>query len=230
MPKTHTIRLARRNGATTINLAQRRTWYAEGDAGDQQQQQQSQGDANLPTTIEGWQKLAEAREKRIREREEQINSLKAQYTGANERLTAIERAQQERLAKQGDFETLAQQRAAEVESLKPFAQRTSELEAVIREDNEAIIKSIPEQMRSIIPTDYPPEKLKRWLTTNMTLLSKQPAPNYDAGAGLGSGSSGMAIKLTEDEKQMAKMAGMTEKEYAEYKSKKGQPIAGKPPK
>jgi hypothetical protein len=218
MPKTHTIRLARRNGATTINLAQKRLWFAEGDAGDQQQQQ-SQGDANLPTTIEGWQKLAEAREKRIREREDQINSLKAQYTGANERLTAIERAQQERLAKQGDFETLAQQRAAEVESLKPFAQRTSELEAVIREDNEAIIKSIPEQMRSIIPTDYPPEKLKRWLTTNMTLLSKQPAPNYDAGAGGGGGGS-QPVKLSPDELAMAKRVGVTPEEYLKAKNRK----------
>jgi hypothetical protein len=220
MPKTHTIRLARRNGATTINLAQKRTWYAEGDAGDQQQQQ-SQGDANLPTTLEGWQKLAEAREKRIKERDDEVKSLKAQYTGANQRLTAIEQAQQERLAKQGDFETLAQQRAAEVESLKPFAQRTSELEAVIREDNEAIIKSIPEQMRSIIPTDYPPEKLKRWLTTNMTLLSKQPAPNYDAGAGVGGGggNNGSTPKLTADELDVAKRMGMSAEDYAKAKSK-----------
>lgn len=218
MPKTHTIRTARRNGATTINLAQKRTWYAEGDAGDQQQQQ-SQGDANPPTTIEGWQKLAEAREKRIKERDDEVKSLKAQYTGANQRLTAIEQAQQERLAKQGDFETLAQQRAAEVESLKPFAQRTSELEAVIREDNEAIIKSIPEQMRSIIPTDYPPEKLKRWLTTNMTLLSKPPAPNYDAGAGLGNGGS-QSAKLTQDELAMAKLVGVTPEEYLKAKNRK----------
>lgn len=218
MPKTHTIRLARRNGATTINLAQKRLWFAEGDAGDQQQQQ-SQGDANLPTTIEGWQKLAEAREKRIKERDDEVKSLKAQYTGANQRLTAIEQAQQERLAKQGDFETLAQQRAAEVESLKPFAQRTSELEAVIREDNEAIIKSIPEQMRSIIPTDYPPEKLKRWLTTNMTLLSKQPAPNYDAGAGGGGGGS-QPVKLSPDELAMAKRVGVTPEEYLKAKNRK----------
>jgi hypothetical protein len=232
MPKLYAlIRTARRSGATTINLAKRRTWYGEGDGAGEQQGQQGEGEGSVPTTIEGWQKLAEAREKRLKERDEAIKQLKTQFGSVNERLTAKEQAEQKRLLEQGNFQELAQQRLVEVESLKPIAERAAALEKIIRSSNEERIKTIPDSKKNLVQPlidVLPPEKLQEYLNANPDLFVKTPAPDFDAGAGAGgSGSGGQAVRLTEDQKQMAKLAGMTEKEYADYLGKKGQPVEQK---
>lgn len=220
MPKTHTIRLARRNGATTINLAQKRTWYAEGDAGDQQLQSGQQGEGQspngkyTPATIEDAAKIIEELTKRLGERDSDLEKYKRD-------LSTYTAAQRKQLEEQGNHKALADQYAAEVARLKPIEERATALEAIIRESNESRIKNVPEQMRGLIPSDYPPEKLQRWLNANEAQLAKQPAPNYDAGAGLGSGggNSGSTPKLTADELDVAKRMGMSAEDYAKAKSK-----------
>lgn len=230
MPKLRSlIQIARRSGSTSINLAKRRAWYGEGEnAGDQQENQQ--GDSSLPTTPEGWEKLARALQKRVTERDTSIETLRKRAETAEGRITAIETANQDRLAKQGNFEELAQTRLTEVESLRPVAARAAALEKIIREGNEERIKAIPEQMRTLIPTDYEPEKLQAWLNANAARLVKDPAPSFDAGAGgSGGGNPAATVKLTQEQKEMARAAGMTEKEYAEYLGKKDKPVEKKKP-
>lgn len=220
MPKTYIIRTARRNGATTINLAQRRTWYAEGDAGDQQQQGGQQGEGQspngkyTPATIEDAAKIIEALTKRLGERDSDLEKYKRD-------LSTYTAAQRKQLEEQGNHKALADQYAAEVARLKPIEERAAALEAIIRESNESRIKNVPEQMRGLIPSDYPPEKLQRWLNANEAQLAKQPAPNYDAGAGVGGGggNNGSTPKLTADELDVAKRMGMSAEDYAKAKSK-----------
>jgi hypothetical protein len=193
------------------------------NAGDQQNDQQGEG-KSLPTTVEGWQKYGEALQKRLKEREEKIDLLSKTNSSLDERIKAIETAQREKLEKDGDFRSLAEQRAADIEKYKPLAERASALEAIIRESNEARIKAVPDAMKALIPSDYPPERLQAWLNANASLLTKEPAPNYDAGAGGNGGSGSQSVKLTDVQKEYAKAAGMTEKEYAEYLAKRGQPV------
>jgi len=192
---------------TGASLLRWRAWYAD----DEQQggEGQNQDGGYNPATLEDAQKIIAALQKRVGERDAQIGQLRQSNSGLDERLKAIEDAQKQRLEKQGDFEELARQRAAEIETLKPTAERAKALEGVIRESNEARIKRVPETMRSIVPADYPPEKLQAWLNANEALLTKPPPPNFDAGAGNGSGGSGTKnqIKVTDADKQQAEIAG-----------------------
>lgn len=194
--------------------------------GDQSNDQQTESEKSLPTTLEGWQKLAEAREKRLRESDDRIKKLNGVNSSLDERIKAIEQAQQKRLAEQGNFQELAQQRAAEVETLKPIAQRAAELEKMFRAGNESRIKEIPDSKQNLVKPlmdVLPPEKLHEYLNANPDLFVKTPAPNYDAGAGAGVGGGSGTAKLTAEEVETAKKFGLTPEEYA--KAKAGLPKA-----
>lgn len=83
------------------------------------------------------------------------------------------------LAESGNHKTLAEQRAAEIAALEPYKTRAETLAAVIQKQNETRIASIPESMRSLVPS-LPPEALADWLTANAPLLQRTP-PALDAG-------------------------------------------------
>jgi hypothetical protein len=191
--------------------------------GDQSNDQQNE-DKSLPTTLEGWQKLAEAREKRLRESEDRIKRLNGVNSTLDERIRAIEQAQTKRLAEQGNFQELAQQRAAEVEALKPVAERAAALEKVIRASNEARMVNIPDNKKNLVAPlidVLPPEKLQEYLNANPDLFVKEPAADYDAGAGAGGrgGNGSGTPKLTAEEIETAKRSGMKPDEYAKAKAK-----------
>lgn len=224
MPPTYSlIRTARRIDANSINLAKRRTWYGEGDAGEQQNGQQNGGtkpDGKYnPSTLEDALKIISALSKRVEEREADANKYKSE----RDSLTAAQRKQ---LEEDGKFRTIAEQQAIDLARLKPIEERAQALEKIIRESNEARVKNVPDAMKALIPTDYPPEKLQSWLNANEALLVKPPAPDYDAGKGSGGSGGNPLPKLTDDERTLLKAAGggMTEKEYAEMKQQRGQPI------
>ena len=126
-----------------------------------------------------------------------------------------ERLQKEALAKQGEFEQLYNKTAAELEAEKAFRKRAGLLEEKISATNTSRIERIPEGMRSVIPTDYPPEKLSEWLDANERLLTKADPPPRDGGR---TGDNGHVItpKLTDVQIEMAKQAGLTPAEYAKY--------------
>lgn len=175
--------------------------------------QQSSGKYN-PDDLESARKIISALEKRLGERDETITGLKSQVSQFAERMTAIEQAQKQRLEEQGNFKELSQKYLAELEGLKPVAERAQALESIIRESNEARLGKIPEQQRGLVPVDYPPERLQAWLNANEALLMKAPAPDYNAGAGAEGG--GVAkTQLTEEQRATAKRFGMTEEQYAE---------------
>lgn len=208
MPRQYqTIRTIRRSGATTINLAKRRTWFADGDpAGDQQGDKQGDSKYN-PETVDDAKKIIAALEKRIGEREATIEQQKANLNALNDRITVIETANRKKLEEQGDFTAVKTDLMAQIENLKPTAARAAALEQIIRDSNEARIKAVPEQYRAMIPADYPPEKLQGWLNANEALLSKPPPPNFDAGAGAGgSGGKGDVVKVTDADKRQAETA------------------------
>jgi hypothetical protein len=99
-----------------------------------------------------------------------------------ERGAAEKKAEEERLAKQGEYQTLAEQRGQALEAMKARAERAAALEARIKADNEARIKSVPEAMRSLIPKYSDPVELAEWLGENIgKLTSAKPAPNLDGG-------------------------------------------------
>lgn len=121
------------------------------------------------------------------------------------------RREQERLAQAGQYQQLAETRAKEIESLKPYQTRAQQLEEMIAEGNQRRIGQIPEGMRTLIP-QLPAEQLASWLDANWRLLTTPTAPNTDAGAGSTGGKS--APKLTPDQKAMADAMGVSHENYA----------------
>lgn len=184
---------------------------------DQQQGTASEAGRYTFSTVDEAAKIIEALSKRVDEQKASAAKYAETSRELSDRLRAIESAQQKRLEEQGNYAEIAKQRAAEVESLKPAAERAVALEAIIRESNEEAIKRVPESMRSMIPTDYAPEKLQRWLAMNTALLTKTPPPDFGAGAGTSGGSK--ATPLTDEQRQMAKRFGMTEEQYAKQLAK-----------
>jgi len=69
-----------------------------------------------------------------------------------------------------------------------------------------------------------PEKLQAYLNANPTLFVKDPAPDYDPGKGNGGSGGNPLPKLTDEERALAKAMRVTEKQYAELKQQRGQPI------
>lgn len=173
---------------------------------DQQQQQpvESGGKYN-PSTLEDAQKIIEALSKRVAERDASLDEMKRTSTSLSQRLSDIENANKKRLEEEGNWAELARQRAAELEAMKPYQERAKTLEDVIRQSNEARLARVPENMRSIVPTDYAPEKLQSWLNANERLLMQKPAPNFDAGVGGASGSTG-DVQVTDEDRQAAEIA------------------------
>lgn len=169
------------------------------------QQPQSGGNKYNPSTLEDAQKIIEALNKRVAEREASLDEMKRTSTSLAQRLSDIEQAAKKRLEEEGNWAELARQRAAELDALKPYQERAKALEDVIRESNESRIARVPENMRPMIPTDYPPEKLQGWLNANERLLMQKPAPNFDAGVGGSSGSTG-DIQVTDEDRRAAEIA------------------------
>ena len=128
-------------------------------------------------------------------------------------------AQQQRLADQGNWKELAEQRSQEVTLISQYKERAEVLEKMIRESNSSRIASVREDMRALIPVDYPPEKLATWLDANLARLTMPTPPNIDAGAGASAGGK-TPIALSPEELELARMAGMKPDEYAAYKLKK----------
>lgn len=117
-------------------------------------------------------------------KEAKENRLKAERYEAESRTAAEARAkeEQERLAKQGEWQKLAEERAKELEALKSLKEKADRFENQLKATNEARIKRIPDAMRSVVPSDYSPERLAEWLDKNESVLTVgRTAPNLDAG-------------------------------------------------
>lgn len=217
-----------------VDLSKRRRWYetppptpphgdGEGGTGT------GGGGQGDPGWFAGLPKEAQDEYRRLQRELTFANSesmaRKNELKKRDEDIEAMRKGQQKQLEEQGQYKTLAEQRAAEIAELAAFKTRAEALEKMIRESNTERVKKIPETLRELVPGDYSPEMLAAWLDKNWERLTKAPAPNIDAGAG-GSGGNGTALpKLTDQERELTRAFGMTEKEYAEQKAMKGQPMS-----
>lgn len=200
-----------------VSLWQRRAWFDdEPDAPDENADDTSGQDApvdisTLPAAVQGMIKKLrnEAAANRVALKKANDEKAKAQAEAA--------KREQERLAEQGNYKTLSEQLQAERDGLLPHKQRAETLEAMIRASNDARIAQVPENLRTLIPTELPPEKVAAYLDANWTLLNGRAAPNIDAGAG--GGTPGGGSGLTAEEKQFAAGMGVTEEEFAKAKQK-----------
>lgn len=203
-----------------VDLRKRRKWFdgqqddggEDGPDKDQQKPKNQPDEKYKPDDLDEAVRIIRALERRLSERDATNNDL-------NERLTAIEDAQKKRLEADGNFQELLKQANAQIAELKPQADRSKTLEEIIRESNKKRIEKIPEDRRAIIPVDdLSPERLQTWLDRSEPLLTKPPAPNFDGGAGKGSGGSPEPA-LTDEERSAAKLFGLKDEDMLKAKEK-----------
>ena len=123
----------------------------------------------------------------------------------------------QRLAQQNEWQKLAEQRAAEVESLRPYQERYETIIANLKANNERRLEAVPENMRTLIPPIDDPGTMAQWLDTNWQLLTNKPfAPSLNGGAG-GSQVRTSTVSLNDAELEMARKMGLSAEDYAAAK-------------
>lgn len=150
-----------------------------------------------------------------------VQSLRQEAAGYRTKLRDFEesqkQAEQERLAKQNEWQTLAEQRQAEIEQLKDYQERYTKMVDGIKANNEKRLEAIPETMRSLVPPIEDPVTLGQWLDTNWQILTaKTVAPSLNGGAGSAPARTN-SIALTDAELDMARKMGLTAEQYAAAK-------------
>lgn len=157
-----------------------------------------------------WEEMKQARQEAATYRTEK-NTLQKQIT----------EAEQKKLAEQGEWQKLAEQRAAELERLKAEADLGKQYQEALKATNEQRIAAIPKERQALIPTDYDPVKLASWLDKNAALLVAKPqAPNLNGGEGSTGTNTVPNVQLTSEELLVAKAMGLTPEQYAKQKPAK----------
>ena len=135
-----------------------------------------------------------------------------------DRLDAIEKAQKEaeekRLTEANNFKELYEKQKVELEGLKPRAAVAEESEKVLQSVLESQINEIPEHFRTLVPEGLSTNQKLLWISQNKPLLMKEKG--FDIAAGKQGGGSPETATLNPEQKELARLAGMTEAEYAKY--------------
>ena len=146
---------------------------------------------------------------------ERFDAVNQKLKDTEKRLAAIEKASQEaetkRLKESEDYKALYEKTQAELSEVKPKAEKAESMEQALKEDLEAQIAAIPEDRRTLIPTELPVDAQLKWISRNRPLLSK--AAPFDIGAGK-QGGEGKSIELTAEQREMAQKLGIKPEDYA----------------
>ena len=136
---------------------------------------------------------------------QEVNEARKRAEAEVERIKSETAAAQDKaLKEQGKYRELYEKVMAELEVERQHRERADALGKTISATNQKRIEQIPEDMRPVIPTDYPPEKLSEWLDNNASRLTKAPPPPRDGGK---VGEAGQPqIKVTEQVSRMAQVA------------------------
>jgi hypothetical protein len=217
MPTTQRarIRTASKFGRDGLSLSMRRTWYAdETKPGADAPTPPAPNTPGLTPASGGKWKMEDL----PIDVQDYIKDLRTEAKTHREAKEAKEReaslAEQKRLADAGQFEQLAKVKAEE--AAKPYQTRVADLEKVISDTNAQLIQQIPESIRALVVPDLPADKLNAWLIKSLPALTRKPAPETDAGAGMG----GSGTKpLTDDDRLAMKLSNMTEEQYRKVQAK-----------
>lgn len=179
------------------------------DAPQQEPENESSEREESSSSIEERLKKLEAE---LAERDRYIRELRDE---AASRRIALKQQQEQHLSEQGKWKELAEQRAAEIEALSSYKEQAETLNGLVQQSIQQRVEMIPEDMRDIVPLDYPPARLHAWLDANLPKLTKPKAPNLDAGV---SGGGRSQAQLTDEERDLIRRMGIDEQKYLTQKN------------
>lgn len=203
----------------------RRVWFKDGNE-EQDAPDIPETDGETPerdwTGVPDWVRTTiEAQERQIKILNHEAQTRRLEFENAQKQLHQLTTAQKKQLEQDGNFKALAEQYESELIALRPAQERADALDKTIRDSNTRRMEQLPEAMRGLVPTEYAPEKLATWMDTNWAMLTRKAAPDMDAGVGGGSGKK-TPVKLSDYERTIARAGGLTDEEYARFKTR-GQP-------
>lgn len=167
------------------------------DTQKQQDQSPETGDtpASDPATLKAELDKLRAERESLSERLSEVNHESAgRRHRINELEEKLEAFEQQQMIDQGKWKELAEKHAAELEELRPVAEKYQSVREQMMERNQARVQeltALSEDIEGLIPPGLGPEELSQWLDANEATLRKlaqPPIPQTDAGAGSGSGS------------------------------------------
>ena len=152
-----------------------------------------------------------------------FDEVNSRYKEMADKLAQIEaerkQAEEERLAKQNEWQQLAEKRQAEIDRLSGYEERVTEMVKQAEEQNAKLIESVPEDKRRLIPSDYDPLKLQMWLSNNRDLLTATyTPPSTNGGAGTYQRPTAAAKPLSPKEIEVARKMGVDPEIYAKKKA------------
>lgn len=122
-----------------------------------------------------------------------------------------------RLEKQGEWQQLAEARAAEITELTTYKGQFEAVQKAMDKRNKERIEQIPEDMRTLVPEYSDPSQLATWLDTNWQRLNASPlVPSLNGEAG-GNTKRGTKVILSPDEIKAAEKMGLTTEQYTKGK-------------
>ena len=166
-----------------------------------------------------------ALEKRIKQLEEQLietsREAKQRRLAKRESDDKARQAEEARLKESQEWQKLAEKHAKDLETLRPMADKASELEAAFLAHLNKRLEAVPDAWKTAIPDFGNPVKTMEWLDANGHLFATRPMPNIDAGAGNNPSPKG-APKLTSLERELAKSFSMSEDDYIKFRDRGNQ--------
>jgi len=139
---------------------------------------------------------------------------------AEEKLRVLEEKRQAAeaaaLAEQGKWKELAEKRQQELDDLKGKADKVDGYEKTLKENLDAQLAEIPEEMRKLVPSELTTSQQLSWISKNKAVLLKPIAQDIGAGK-RGAKKDEPIVELTSDEALMAKAYDMTPEEYSNFK-------------
>lgn len=161
----------------------------------------------------------EALSKQLADQQKHISKLNKE---AETKRHALASEQQQReaeraayLAEQGEFKKLYEETVAKLEQLQPYKDKYQTWLDETNEKNQQRIENLPEHIRAIVPANYTPDQLQRWLDAAEPVLTTPKPPDIDIGAR--STAVGSAIKISREDREMAEKLGLDPAEYAKQR-------------
>lgn len=149
-----------------------------------------------------------------------LDELIAKLDAANKKADALEKAQQDaekkRLEEANQYKELYEKTQTELSNLKPKAEQVDEYEKVLQEQLTAEIAELPDDFKDVIPDGLSTKDKLRWLAKNKSKFMK--AEPFDIGAGKRGTKPDKSTELSTEEKEMAKRFGVSEEDYAKFKT------------
>lgn len=175
----------------------------DGDPGDE--------DWKVEDLPPGAQKLIEKLRGENAEKRKKVKEFEKTQSEASKKR---QQEEEQRLAQDQKWEELATTRAKTIDEWKPKVEAYERMAVTFQAALDKQLEALPEYVRTLAAKITDPVDLFEWLSENADKLVQRQAPGLDQGRKGDNNKS--SVKLSPEQKEAARRAGISEEEYAKY--------------